>query len=574
MATRLPEHPVSRAPARRGALLLLAALLAVFFGLGVYSEAMLYPAIDDSDEPGYFDETAWIAEHGGALGFLGQCVKGTVPFEYRHPLIQWLAAPWARRTLEAVRPMRAAKVGVSVLCVVALYLLCRQMAPAHLALAFTALVALSRNWYMKSRVLCVEPVVYLLFFLAWVLIAGLWRPRGRWLWAGAATGLTFLAKGTAVLLLLAIPAAVVIHLATRRRAVPPPPPSATRAPSFGVHAALFVLGFALLASPLLVRNAVRYGNPLYNRNSELIWADQYSAHLMTDEQRAQAPLTLSDYVQGHSLGDIVERLAVGAVKQAPRLLGSLAPDAGFGRVVWVLTLLLSSLLVALGLWAAVERVRTWGGIYTLCLVGVTFALFAWHHPITYASRFIATLGPVCGFLALSVGPVMVWRRLEPFRRWAFPAAVAVVVLAILLMANRIERYGLVRPAGRVAETEEYRFLYAWYEREVIEAKQVCFQTPYLAPRYAFHWVWAGSGLIHELPPFERFADLQAYMDQKGAQYLVIERDSLLDREALLVDYFGYDDAGALKMAAEPPGWRLWMADPYGETDFVILRRAR
>src|SRR5208282_1439858 len=49
--------------------------------------------------------------------------------------------------------------------------------------------------------------IYAAFFAAWALIAGKLKPRGRWFLAGAALGLAYLAKGTAMLILFAFPVA-------------------------------------------------------------------------------------------------------------------------------------------------------------------------------------------------------------------------------------------------------------------------------------------------------------------------------------------------------------------------------
>ena len=204
------DHDASERPARRKGepwLTIAGIVLLIAFALAAYSESLHLPPAFEGDESAYYHETCWIAEHGGATQFFLRCLLGRYPYDNRHPLIQWAASPWGGRLLKAVRPMRAVKVLLSVVSLVAVWWVFRRRIPAEAALFLTALLVLTENWAIKARVFVVEPVVYALIFLAWALIAGWLRPRWRWFWAGAAAGLAYLSKGTAILLLLTLPPA-------------------------------------------------------------------------------------------------------------------------------------------------------------------------------------------------------------------------------------------------------------------------------------------------------------------------------------------------------------------------------
>jgi len=511
-------------------------------------------------------EAAWIARRGGFLPFLGMCFTGEYPFCNRHPLVPVMVSPWAAQSLRAVLPMRAAKVLISAGGLLAVFLLSWRIAFAPAALCLIALLALSRNWFAKAPVVCAEPLVYALFFSAWVLIAGAVRPRGRWLLAGAATGVTYLAKGTGIFLLLSLPLAAVLHLATRSRVA-----SDRRAAAKATG--LFLAGFLVCAGPLLWRNAVRFGNPFYNSNTELMWADDWSARLMTEEQRAQTPLTFWSYLRSHSVGDVIRRLGFGLRKQVPRLLGSLAADSSFGGVIRFATLGLSCGIVLAGLAAVGRSLRSWCGAYTAVLVGVSVLAFVWYSPITFASRFAATLGPILGLAAFCPSLSLLRRAAGRLRRWHGPGSILIAVSASVLLWSRVNVGELLRRRGEVPTAPEYRFLLDWSRREVEQGGAACVQTPYLGRRFPFHWLLAEKARIYNLPPLKTLDEMNAYAASVGARFLIVEKESRREWAALFRGFIEEDAAGNLVLKAAPPGWRAREQDPYPPVDFVILERS-
>jgi hypothetical protein len=550
-----------------------AVLLLALFGVASYSESIMLPPIDDSDEPGYFNEACWIAEHGGPVGFAGACLRGSYPFDARHPLVQVLASPWAHRSLEAVRPMRAVHVALSVAALAGVFLLGRRIAGPHAALFLTALLALTVNWYAKSRVLTAEPVIYALFFAAWALTAGAVTPRWRWFMAGLMVGLAYLAKGTAMLILFAFPvawAAWGLMEWRRRRAEPETVRRAWR-PMLLKSALPFLAGFLLLGGLLLARNTVRYGNPLSNINDRLIWLDSWTDHVLLFQDDLKDAPSLGGYLRTHSAKQIDSRVAYGLQKETPRFLGGLAADQEFGRAVFGLTLVASVAIMLAGVWRVIRARASWTGVYTLSLLAVGFGLFTWHAQITFASRFMATFAPIFGIYAFAAGPGWFLNRpkIATLTRWS---SLAIAVLAIVLLAGRTGWSDLTLPRGPVPMTPQYRWLLDWHEREVAHAGHACFQTPYLAPRYTFGWLLSDASKVYALPAAKSFEEVQRYMDSKGAKYLVVERDSLKERMNLFRDCFDYDAAGELRLLRAPPGWALEIRDPYAPAQFFIFKR--
>jgi len=550
--------------------LLAGCVLLAAFGLAAYSDALHLPVSGVGDETAYFDESCWIAEHGGAWKFPVECLAGRYPYDNRHPLLQWCASPMARRSLDAVRPLRTVKASLAVAALaVALLLLARGL-PSASALFLVSFLCLTENWATKAGAFVVEPVVYAAFLLGWALTSGVARPRGRWFLAGAASGLTWLAKGTGLLLVLAaLPATLIWCIAPGRRV------SAlrTRARRCLVAVALFVVGFGATGWPLLVRNAVRFGNPLHNFNERVMWMDSFDETRRAPAWDEPDRYTLAGYLHHHTAQDIIRRLAHGTWHQLRRMLGAYAADRSFGGAARWPTAFLSIVIVASGVVATVRRRGTWRNAYTLSLLVLSFALFAWYSSITVSSRFMATLAPVLGFQALAwrQGPLGYLPRRFP-RAWKTAAAGAAVLSAMLLL-SRVEFSRLDLPRGTPATSPEFAFLLDWLQKNAQPGGGVTLVTPDLWPRYEMFWLLPEGREIRSLPPAPDYQALERYIEETGARYMIVERDSLHNRLDALGAFFGYDEAGALAIKRLPPGWRVIVRDPWPPLDFVILERS-
>ena len=532
----------------------------------------MLPPIDDSDEGGYIEEALWISDHGGVPGFVAACFRGEYPYCQRHPLVAILVSPVSGRSLNCVRPMRFVKVAVSAVALGSMVALLWGMSRPAVALLLSSLLAVSINWYAKARVVTAEPLIYPAFFLAWALIAGKAQWRHRWFWAGLMWGLAYLAKGTAMLLVFTLPVAWCLHIGLRMyRDKGWPRISAWR---HGLRNAVapFALGALIMAGPLLVRNAARFGNPLSNLAQRCMWLDSWTEHIRLYEDPTAEKPSFFRYLRTHSASDAAKRVAFGVAKQTPRLFGGLSADKGFGRIPRALTLAISVALIGVGILAAVWEIRAWPGAYTVSLTLVGFCLFSWYAYITYASRFMATFAPILGYCALSGWApggrlARQWARME---KW-LAAGVAGGVIALL--CARAAWSDLRAPRGPVPTSREFAYLHDWFEGHRGQGRGSCFLTPYLAPRYSMGWLRSPDALTcYNLPSLKSFEELAKYMAARNARYLIVERDSLRERLAALSDYFEITAENALRVRAAPPGWRVVERDPYGKLDFVILER--
>ncbi len=257
--------------------------------------------------------------------------------------------------------------------------------------------------------------------------------------------------------------------------------------------------------------------------------------------------------------------------QLPRFFGGMAASKLFGSGIRAVTLVLSALIVTLGLYGAARRWRTWTGLFTLVLLALGLLFFAWYSAITFSSRFVATLLPICGLLAAHT--IAEWQTKGP--RWR-GQAVAVVVVGVtlgasLLMLNRVQR-PIPPPNGSIDISPEARHLISRLEELTVKAEATCVITPYLGPRYAILWLFPKERIVN-MPLLAGWDEFIRFAEGKNCQYLIVERDSIAERRAVFERFFDHDESGGLRMRSAPPGWRLLSENPY-PLDHLIFERAR
>jgi len=197
------------------------------------------------------------------------------------------------------------------------------------------------------------------------------------IWIGLLLGLAWLTKGSGLLLVFGTIAAIILsELCVRRIAQ-----SRRR---LLLLLAILTVTFCVTASPLLVRNMRRFGQPFYNVNSQLLFADRFvdPVQLAAEKTTRQAA---SDYFASHSLGDVFYREASGLVWETFIVLRSLGPSPlDESRFVFGIVILLSGIV---GLASDPRLPRT----LTVLWIGIFLFVFAWYVPIAAGERFVLPL---------------------------------------------------------------------------------------------------------------------------------------------------------------------------------------
>lgn len=356
----------------------------------------------DDDQGAFLATAREIHDHGGLSGLWNNLWSGQFAEANRHPLL--LAIQSLDPTVSFGRGascfLATATAGLALVTV------WRRMGPLT-AGVLAVLLGTNGTWlYHAPRVVC-ESLLTGLAGWAWLLLLRVERPdvgcggqvaednaaesAGHPLSAirqsppsafnprraalvGVLLGLAYLTKGTGLLLLagtgLAYGVLAVWSRSEIRRTI--------------VCVVALAGAFLLTASPLLVRNQIRFGSPTYNINSYLLWVDAYESPNAMAE-RMTLPEARAAYLATHSVTDLIQREANGLVWEAFIGLRTLGPapwdDA---RVLFGLP------LFALGLLGLSHTPRL-PALVLICWTGIVWVMMAWYVPIAAGDRFMMPL---------------------------------------------------------------------------------------------------------------------------------------------------------------------------------------
>lgn len=347
---------------------------------------------EGNDQGAYLLVAQQVHDAGGMPALVRQLFTGEFAEANRHPL--YIA-------LLSLRPTFGAGTVLSVVIgTIALWVLsapvARKFGPATGGV-FAVLLATNYAFcYAASLVTC-EGLLVLLTGLLWLTVverreraepdggsagASRARERGSRSFAeaalpGALLGLAWLTKGTGLLLL----AGFLVWKAGTLVVAARPELFARRLGRFVVYAAVVLIAAGIVASPLLVRNVQRFGSPLYNVNSYLLFTDEYvHPEELAREMSPREAAAL--YLETHTVGDMLRREIRGLAWEAFIIVRTFGPaPLDDGRVLLGGPLLLLALL---GMGAERRRDALLVAIWLVLFLVV----FAWYVPIAAGDRFV------------------------------------------------------------------------------------------------------------------------------------------------------------------------------------------
>lgn len=518
------------------------------------------------DEVAYLELAAEAHALGGPLGLVGALLRGEFEETARGPFYIGLLSSFVTRSLEGFDQARAFNfwLGLTMLALLAALIGHAYGWPAGL---FVGLAMAANPSYLAHVALTTAEVVFvpLIGITLVVLAHGLGerarRPEG-WLIAGwALIGVSYLTKNNGLFLLPAFLVALAVDRWGQR--------AWTIARWRWRHLALGLGALLLICAPLLIRNWRLFGSPLFNRNTPLLWLSDYESSRSQEFRTYGA--TLAEYLSEHTPADMAARLGDGTRRQlglVAQMLGApLGSDlVGYGALALAL---LGFLIVG----SRAQRV-----LYGLSFLGF-LAFFAWMTPVWFSPHYMMPMLPTMFLSAwLTVAAAWRWGHIHaPLARGpqapaSWPASGATLALA----AGSILAAGLflwsaahfTLPPAR--EKPEVAALRAWIAAHIAPDESYI-----LGPERDFRYEWYADlpGLRRSVPAMNSFAELQAYMDERGVDWLLVTPRQYARRQAVFEDYILYHEPYRFVYARPLPGWRLVDWDRQGDTvDYLIYHR--
>jgi hypothetical protein len=389
-AGKIPTGPL---PTGGAASRLLFAAGAVTFLLMAVHFVRLQQSYSDDDQAAYLSTAGEIHDSGGIPALVAQMFRGDYEEANRHPL--YIALLSFRPTFEGGKVL-SASIGAVSLGLLTWLAVLRFGAPV--AAVFCILLATNFAFCRLSSMVVCEGLMLLFGGVIWLFSI----PRGprnatetqsqdvcrpgaiHPLCVGALLALAYLSKGTGIVLLVGYLVWYFLpgNASSKRGAerVPLLPRLAAR----GRPLVLLLLAWVLVASPLLVRNVRRYGRPLFNVNSYLLFVDAYQDPVRLHEETTLADAA-SRYFQTHSPGDILWRELRGLAWEIFIFCRSLGPTPlDDSRILFGIPL---CLLAAIGAFTVHRRALALYAVWLLLYV----VLLAWYVPIAAGERFLMPL---------------------------------------------------------------------------------------------------------------------------------------------------------------------------------------
>lgn len=488
----------------------------------------------DWDQGDYLKIALWISE-GGAFS------DGN-----RNPLYPLILAPLATRSMTFFTTAKLLSVAIGCVGLAIAASVARQHVGIAGALATTALLANNIEYQIAAAHVDVEVLLAPLFFLAWHLCGRMMtefasdhQPRvNTVLAAGAVTGLSYLAKGTGLLIVPIVLAMMTLELRWEwllRKQV-----------------WYYVLAFSVVALPLWSFNWSEYGNPLYNFNTtHYMWNDSWENNYVYSEDELP---TVWTFLGTHSVGEIGERLVNGLAIAPRQWHGALrvisADKPPMLRTATILTITATLLTVIFRRRTVWQRARSWILFSVIGMVGFAL-LFAWYHPISDKPRFLLPWAPVA-YLAT------VWAMQQVLTPLGIGRIHTAAILSIAVFCT-VQAQGLREGIHSIDLMYEHD-LAAYAEGQNTMARLLESTCPgdaiALGPTHGLPSWLAHDRHILRIPYTRTtWAVFESWLAQNEIEYVVLDEEVWRRRRSLLERYFRWESAG-LSADELPYGWHL------------------
>jgi 4-amino-4-deoxy-L-arabinose transferase-like glycosyltransferase len=549
------------------ALLLLISGTFLLAGLDSVNEAV-DPVFEDT--AAFLQVALYLKDNGGVSSFLKNCLTGEFKSDIQKPLYPLLLSTFASRDMAFFDKAKVASLVMGVFALVALFYAARDLYGEPVAFLATGGVALNETMIrISSHVQCESTLMFFMLLSLYCMMKGLENGR-YWLLAGVFAGLSYMTKGTGLLLVpvfMSVTLMIVGQKVLRSR-----------------HFWAFVAVFFLISSPLIVRNIQVYGAPTYEGvNQHALWLDRWDdIYHPRYELVRQFPEvvwkgtdlpTMGSYLASHTAAEVLWRMGNGVRREFFLFLNSLEPHLpiqGTSRLVLF--------LFGIGM---LSEIRTPRILYVAGFITAIFFPFAWLNQAVPAVRFISVLIPLV-FIYAGIGFM---EAVQYLAQVAFPK-LGVAVFQKKLLALMSFCFAFI--GGYVMLTQEVHWpetpappsrgfteISTWFNTTVqhddlvaLSGEGLYLRYPWLIDLKGNIAIWLTHGPAYEAGGI---ALLNRALDNKRAgpgRYVIVHKDDI-PRLQMLRTHFHYDAVQGLVEVEAIKGWKRIHTHSETPVEFLI-----
>ncbi len=399
LAGRLQAMDALSRPAARSHLMLATVMVIwgfVCFAANVFGHALAPPPVAADDQGAYLATAERAHSPYGPMVTLatlfGDLRSGAFKEDNRHPLFIGLLAVRPTETWGRILAWLFSAVGMTS----AVALVWRRFSPLAAGL-FAILLGLNADFGLYSvMVVCESALITWIGLTYFALLPPVdaaqstARRRLRIVLASGLLGLAFLTKGTGLVFFLVFLGWLAWQCLPQkeqdtteedpvRTVLSLDEPDPLR--QWVLAMLLGVIGFVVVAGPLLERNIRVFGNPFHNINSLLLFADDYSEFERMLRLKIEPGEAAREYFSTHSAGQMLVRELRGLVWEAFIMLRTLGPKGlDDGRIVFGIPLAMAA---GLSLWFDRRPAK----FLLMAWIVACWVMFAWYVPIAAGDRF-------------------------------------------------------------------------------------------------------------------------------------------------------------------------------------------
>lgn len=551
--------------------------------------------ITENRNPEAYDTIAFLGEanliknNGGIINFLNLCITGKYKQANQHPLYILLLSPFASRDISFYINAKIASFLMGLILLVFLFIIARNKW-GDICASLAVLGLLFNATFLKwaSMVGCETLLMLMTILCMYFVLMGFENPK-YWSVAGIFAGLAYLAKGTGLFLIPSFALSALI---------------AHRLKAFkNKYVWSFFLLFVLVSSPLILRNLIAYGNPLYNVNTHKL---SYTEDELNDsrywifnpDMGVNVPVwpksEINESVLKPSLGhfSILHRLfdktMTGIWVETKTFLNLLCIwpiDRMLGK--WPLyylpfklaKLVFGLLLLCLFIIGLAREKKTAAKVYILTTLLTFLICLTLFSPLP---RYLLPIIPIIWiYVALGVLTFLnLLRKKFPLKLSVFsrpffsPILIIFGCLLLVGLHYPFTTYSMSSLAKSVDYSDSRLDLLNWLRKNLNED-----DTYIEGPK--FNWqLEKGTMVLAPLNKRKSFEEFNSFVKQHDINYIIIDWNSLtvsryrgqgLDRRKKLEGYFNLDPKKGIVQQKSVDGWRLVYKDNRPKVEFMVFK---
>ncbi len=542
----------------------------IFFFLFGLMGISVHKNVSEMDTMSYV-RTAYDIGAMGIAGCVSQCISGRYTEAGVQPLYPVYISGVIQRDLNSFVAAKKVTFALGFFTVCLFFFTVKKMYGVVPACIGSLILVINATWIRLSTMIASEALLVLLCIAAWCcIVGGFTRPR-FFIVAGALTGLAYLTKASALLI---VPVFLMTYLIIFRHRL--------KSLIMNKYFWGFFLAFLIVTAPYLIRNMRVYGKPFYTENAKHFWIDDWQESYVPGFEKN--PPAFGDYLRRHSVHGVVEQVAKAVVIRGPRLLvESLEPFPYWQRdsAVQLITntpldggVVIPLCILAFFLYGIYATRRETATILTCVWICLFYVAVSWFSKVGFSPRYFLPVVPfIClyagrGFAA--AGTLFQKRRRDLAPVLENTGYIAFLFFVILSGFALYSQHGWqdIAVAGSYKLPKGFQYVLAWVHQNIDENTRYFSGKNYSSPLFFYEGLERGRR--EPWPQVPDTAYLKSYIAREGIRYGILDLASFVYRLHVFKEHIVFTKKQGMIPGRQITGFKIAGADPETPRYYIVF----